>query len=806
MKTLIAFLGLPVAFLVTATGLGLLAERAARATLPNGLLAPLGFCVATCLLLGVYTLDLHVAVAVAVLVAGTVAGFALARKDLRTRLNPGLPALAGLAIYVMYAAPMLLSGGWTWSGYNFLNDTAVQFLLISHLKVAGLSAAGLPATTGGTELSHYLGSGYPLGAHAYAATLGGLLRAPVEVIYDAYLAAMAAVGAMAISVLAGRTLFGPRGAAITGFFAVASNLTYNFGVQGSIKEIAVMAAVATAAAIGREVVGAQRPLPAALLFGVGCGGVLSVYNAAGLPYALSLCLTLLVAVVLRERRAALSRRWLVAGGAVVGVAAVAAAGALTTIVQFYRVASAVTGSTGSTGDALGNLARPLPLLQSGGIWLDGAFQGPIGPNLSAAAWTDRALWVVAALALLGVAEIARRRCPEALFIIVPTGLTTLVVFPRVVAYADAKLLAVMSPFVVLVACAGLLLVGRFWRPAGTLVAVVLSGALACGVLVSDAFAYHDTKLAPRDRMTAIRDVGDRLAGHGLVLFNEFEEFAKYFAGESNLQVATEAVTLKQIQLRKPAAIFGRYFDLDLQKLAYVQQFPNIVLRRSPAASRPPADYTLAYENRYYEIWRRDPRGPKVLNHLALQTATSATDRASCVRVGRLAAQAARVGGSGLRLVAAHPAALAQFDVRGARDRSPSFQDQKGYPGTIATIEPGQARGVVAVPAAGGYQVWLRGDFPRRVLLFVDGRSVGSVKGINTPGQWLAARQVTLTAGPHQVRVLVPGGSARPGDGGALTIGPVDLVRDEPERLQTIAVARWRSLCGQRLDWIELVRP
>jgi hypothetical protein len=40
----------------------------------------------------------------------------------------------------------------------------------------------------------------------------------------------------------------------------------------------------------------------------------------------------------------------------------------------------------------------------------------------------------------------------------------------------------------------------------------------------------------------------------------------------------------------------------------------------------------------------------------------------------------------------------------------------------------------------------------------------------------------------------------------LTIGPSALVEIKPPRLHTIAVARWRSLCGHRFDWIELVRP
>jgi hypothetical protein len=65
--------------------------------------------------------------------------------------------------------------------------------------------------------------------------------------------------------------------------------------------------------------------------------------------------------------------------------------------------------------------------------------------------------------------------------------------------------------------------------------------------------------------------------------------------------------------------------------------------------------------------------------------------------------------------------------------------------------------------------------------------------------------VGLDSGVHRVEVRVPGGSLEPGNGAPVTIGPVAFVADRPARLETVAPARWRSLCGRRLDWIEVVR-
>lgn len=139
-------------------------------------------------------------------------------------------------------------------------------------------------------------------------------------------------------------------------------------------------------------------------------------------------------------------------------------------------------------------------------------------------------------------------------------------------------------------------------------------------------------------------------------------------------------------------------------------------------------------------------------------------------------------------------------------RSPGLAADQGIPGTVTTINPGYARGRIAIRQAGTYRLWLRGSFPRATDILIDGVMRMTVEGANTPGQWLGDVALRLGAGSHAVEVRVPGGAPKPGDGAAVTIGPVALVADEPRRLQTLPVARWRSLCGRKLDWIELVRP
>lgn len=66
-------------------------------------------------------------------------------------------------MYIVYVAPAVLTGEATWLGYNFVNDTASNFLLTELLGSQG--AAAPSDQTGGANIARYLiGIGYPLGA------------------------------------------------------------------------------------------------------------------------------------------------------------------------------------------------------------------------------------------------------------------------------------------------------------------------------------------------------------------------------------------------------------------------------------------------------------------------------------------------------------------------------------------------------------------------------------------------------------------------------------------------------------------
>jgi hypothetical protein len=792
---LMAVIGVLAVTWVSSLGCGLALERVLRVRIANGLLLPLGLCLSIVLIMPGYTAGAGAGLAVALLVLVAVAGLVFARDGLLARLNPGWPGLAGIGVYVIYMLPVIAHGHWTWSGYDFVNDSGFEMLLAEHIKGFGTTLGNIPETSEREFLASYLSSGYPLGTQALLGTFSGLTDTSVAVLYQGFISALAAVAAISLASLSSRLLGGPR-AALAAFIAVAANLTFQYALQGGIKEIGLLATLCATAALAHEAMSLKRPYGAAVLVAVGAAAALATYNAVAVPYlaAIALFLALGLAFV---KRVPIGRAWL--GPAAFGLALTAALAVptLTTLRTFFNVAQAGQGATGVGATQLGQLLRPLPLSQISGVWLAGEYRFPVIPE-PAATLTVIATIAIFALILPGVLWSLRRRDSGPLLLLGAVALVLVVVYPRVSPYAQGKLLAIGGPAVLLGALVALLAVRGRIAP----VALLLTAALGVAVLASDVLAYSWDRVAPTRRIEAIAQTGKQFKGEGPVLWNEFEEYAKFFAREAKISVPFEALTPQQVQLRNPTYFYGHYFDLDEETLPFVEGYPIIVTRRSPAASRPPANYSLVYQNQFYLGWRRHAR-PQVLAHLPLQELYAPTQPVKCRTLSAIVASAPK----GAELVAAEPPELAFFEPLYSRDRSYGWGIDPAEHGAVLPNLPGHAGGLLAV-RGGRYGVWVQGDFPRRVYVAVDGRLVGSVSGANTPGQWLKAATVALGPGKHDVEVFRKAGRNHlgPGEWGIGTIGATALQREAPERLHTLALSRWRTLCGERLDWVELVRP
>ncbi len=569
-------------------------------------------------------------------------------------------------------------------------------------------------------------------------------------------------------------------------------------MQGGIKEIGLLATLCAAAALARAAISLGRPYAGAVLLAVPAAAALATYNAVAAPFLGALVLFIGLGVIL-ARRSWPAPRW--AGPAAAGgvLTLLLAVPSLTTLQTFFQAASAGQGATGVGATQFGQLLRVLPLSQISGVWLSGEYRLAIASH-HAGLLTSLASAVILLAIGPSLAWALWRRHAGLLLLLGMVGLVLLVVYPRVSPYAQGKLLAISSPAVVLVALAGLASV-RARR--ASILAMAVGGALSLGVFASDLLAYSHDRIAPTARIEAIRATGDHFAGQGPVLWNEFEEYAKYFARAARISSPFEAITPQQVQLRSPTYFYGNYFDLDQETLPFVEGYPIIVTRRSPSASRPPANYRLVYQNAYYLGWRRMPK-PQVLEHLPLQQLYSATQPVSCGALAPIVAKAPR----GSELVVALAPAESWFEPLSDPQRSAGWTPDPAQAGGVYTPTAGHAEGLLTVKRAGSYAVWVQGDFPRAVEVQVDGRTVGSVSGSNTPGQWLQAASLRLAPGKYRARVVKTAGHRHfgPGEWAIGAIGAVALQGETPERLQTLPLTRWRTLCGAEADWVEVVRP
>ena len=793
-----ALLGAPVALWIVCLGCGLALERLLKLRLSNVLLLPLGLCVAIALIYPGYAAGAGDALAIGLLAVVGLAGLVFAKDGLRARLNPGWPGVAGGAVYVLYMLPVIVYGHWTWVGYDFVNDSAFEMLLASHIKGYGLTLGNIPLTSAQQFLNSYLNTGYPLGTQSLLGTISGLTGTEVAVLYQGFLASLAALGALALATVT-RGLLDPRRAAFAAFAAMAANRPAPAAMQGNIKEIGLLAILCAGVAVGREAIELGRAYAGAALMAVVAAAALAAYNAVAAPFlgALALFLGLGLLFVRHSRP---SRAWVGPLLVGLGLAGLLAIPSLLSFKTFFSVASTGQSASGTAAVPiqLGQLLRALPLSQLSGVWLSGEYRAAIASH-RAGLLTSIATVAILLAIVPCVAWALRRRAVAVPAMVGMVGLVLLVVFPRVSPYAQGKLLAICSPLVVLAGVAGLLyLRGRGWGALGLLLAA--SATLA--ILASDLLAYNHDRVAPTARMEAIRQTGDHFAGRGLVLWNEFEEFAKYFARAAKISVPFEALTPQQVELHHPTYFYGHYFDLDEELLSFVEKYPILVTRRSPAASRPPANYKLVYENAYYLGWERMAK-PEVLSHLPLQQLYSPTFPVDCPTLAAMVAKAPR----GTHLIVAKPPELVSYEPQPNPKRPARWPPDPAQAGSVFTDGPGRVKGELQVTRPGDYRVWVQGDFPRPLHVRVDGREVGTVSGSNTPEQWLQAATVRLSVGRHLVEVEKAPGRDHlgPGEWAVGTFGAVALQSEAPERMVTLPLSSWHRLCGKEADWVEVVR-
>ena len=408
--------------------------------------------------------------------------------------------------------------------------------------------------------------------------------------------------------------------------------------------------------------------------------------------------------------------------------------------------------------------------------------------------------VVAVAALAGAWSALRDRDPALLVALggAVIGCGLIAAFGS--AWVAAKSYAIVSPFALLFAFVGLVFVAR----AGARFAAVLAALLlAGGVIWSNALSYGGVSLGPRDQLAELEEIGERFAGIEPALMTEYQPYGvRHFLRDMAPEGASE-LRRRQVALSDGTVLEkGEQADIDRIALPEVLTYRALVLRRSPAASRPPSPYRLAQRGRYYDTWVRPAVIQAPLEHLALGTEVEPGAVPSCAEVLRLADVASAVDGELVAASAGQPPLALQL---GGAERSGGLVPTEAGSTYLEPSGAGRLALDVDVPQPGRYEIWLGGSVRPSATLSIDGEEVSTLRQqLSPPGNYLDFGVVPLQKGTHRFVITIGGPDLHPGsadsDG---PLGPLVIARPRGDRpLTRLVPEQAAELCGKAWDWIE----
>ena len=793
----VAWVLFPLVALLVFLGCGLLVERIAGVRFSAGVLVSLGL--ALVIVAATLTTDRSgtASLTTPLVVALALAGYATSLQRVRRLRVRAWALAAALGVYCVAAAPVVATGSAAFLGYFQLNDTAVHLMLIDHLLGHGRSLSGLVPSAYTYILHNYISTSYPVGAQVALGAVRPLIGQDAAWIFQPFLAMILALGAAVLYELLDAVRSKPLRAACA-FVAAQPAIYYAYYLEASIKEIAtawvVTLTVVLVVALLRERLSIRRVVPVVVAAVAG----LDVLDLAILPWVgIPLGVCVLIALWrLRHaaRRASRGRIAVVAAGGAAATA-VLAAPIIARASSFFNAANSVLTTPGD----LGNLVTPLSNWQVFGIWPSDDFRFGSAAHLH----VGYVLIGIAAMSsVLGTAWCWRRRAWGPLLLILGNSIAVIVLLNRASPYASAKVIAIFSVTVVMAAMLGAVALHESRR---RIEAWALAAVIAFGVLWTNLLQYHGSSVAPRDRLAELDSIGARFSGQGPSFYNQSDEFAAYFLRREAASDPAFGLPPARPGLapRTPGQSRNPW-DPDEFALPTVESFDLLVMGRSPRISRPPANFRLVYEGRFYAVWKREA-APTVLAHVPLGEGLQPSAVPSCSLVAKTAAQATREHAR-LAYVAREPAPA--LDPVTAL-RPPNWGEIAGEPFALIPREQrGSISGPIEVPRAGRYELWLQGSIGQRIEVSLDGRHVGSVSyEIGPPGQFDEIGETVLPAGSTQAVITWPPSKLAPGQENINhSVGPLMLVPSgtHPE-VETLAPASARSLCGRSLDWIEVIR-
>jgi hypothetical protein len=780
---LVAWLIFPLLMAALAYGCGLLVQRIGGVPLPGALLPPVGLATIVVAAQLATTFEATAKLAAPLVAVLAVAGVLVTRGRGPWPAPSRAELVAATAVFVVYAIPIVALGDATIAGYMKLEDGSTFLALADSALEHGRGLHGYSPT--GYPIIYNTGD-YPVGSLLPFAIGGRLLGQEIAWLFQPYLALSAAMLTLVLQALCAPLIGSPWRRAAVGFVAAQSALLFGFAMWGGVKEltgawlIAVVAALLPYVTRGGSGWRALVPLAVATAATV-CALSFGALAWLGVPFAVALVLIV---------------RW-EGPGVAVRRAALFVAVSVPLLLPALPTASIVTRSGNRsvlTSQAdLGTLFEPLKLIQAAGVWLASDFRRT--PHLGLL--TLALILLVVGAAVAGAFVFVRRRAGLGATLYTAGALTgCAAIVSQASPWVDAKALATIAPLAVFLAMAA----GAYVMEAGRgFAGWCVIALVAAGVLGSNALAYREVTLAPRDRLEELARIDDRFAGEGPTLLTRVELYGnRYFLRDMAPDNAAEVRWHHPIRLRD-GRLIGRFRSVDLDQLALstVEHYRLLVLRRSPVASRPPSNYRLAWRGRWYDVWRRAGAAP--VAHLPFGDRLHAAAVPRCATLRRFAARH-----RGLALVAARApeAVIAGLPAGRLPD---GWSTRRRFPGAALASRSGRVTTTFELPHGGHWRVWTGGAVLGRLRIAIDGRTMASLRHrLNQPGDYEPVATAVLAGGRHRLTFDF-GERLLDGINDHFLMGPVALSEARPTAAPTrISRSGIRSLCGMRLDWLEAV--
>jgi hypothetical protein len=784
-------------------GAGLLVDRLSGGWLPGALLLTVGAAALIALSqLSTYAYPLAPAtpyLMAALAIAGFVAGWGRARSLTRRIREQPWPVIVCVLAYALALAPVLLAGRTTMSSFMALSDSAVHLIGADFLIHHGQHYVHLDLRNSyGQFINDYYNTSYPSGADTLFGGSAFLLGLPLIWAFQPFNAFMLATAAGPAWVLARRMRLRGVWAALAALTAVVPALVYAYALFGSVKEITALSMILTLGALvvsHRSWVHVRptRAIPFALVAAAGVSALGVAFGAWALVGVAVLAVVLARDLLDRRLQAGDRRRLVLLLGAGILAALIAAWPTWVDLSGSLKVANAIA----STSNA-GNLHSPLRAEQVLGVWLNGSYKlAPVG---SALTLTHALILVTLLAAVLGAVHLLRIRAFALVGWIALMLLTWLAITQWVTTWGSAKTLMLTSPVVVLLAWGGVGALCNVPRRAISLGAAgLLALALGGGVVVSDAMQYRASDLAPTARYEELASLDARFAGKGPTLFTDFDEYSMYELRA--LDIGGPDFVYPPAAVAASVGGYGQPVDLDRIAPTALLAYPLIVTRRDPTVSRPPTAYRLAWQGRYYQVWRRRSGASAALEHVAL----GGSQATQCTELEHVARSATSASGTLLAVSRSPP--IVRIGLR----RSPHAAHWGHERQALVMGQPGTLHARFTVPVAGRWEVWVQGDIMPTVRLRVDGRQLASISG-QLSGNSLVPDTippipVLLSAGTHSLSLTSTSAGLGPGELGSAVLDAIFLTpagAGSQATLRTVPDSRWQSLCGQRYQWVELL--